>query len=71
MGCPTYVSDVIPAFMAAVRGGRPVEIHDDGRQTRDFIHVDTVVDVLTRAVQQRLLSPQPVNLGGPTTPLHP
>lgn len=54
---------VIPAFMDAVCGARPLEIHGDGQQTRDFIHVDTVVEVLTRTVRQRRLSPQPVNLG--------
>ncbi|MFP5255274.1 MAG: NAD-dependent epimerase/dehydratase family protein [Acidimicrobiia bacterium] len=53
---------VIPAFVAAALDGRPVEVHGDGRQTRDFTYVDTVCTILTQAVTGRVGSDRPVNL---------
>ncbi|MFN2628774.1 MAG: NAD-dependent epimerase/dehydratase family protein [Gaiellaceae bacterium] len=35
---------VVPRFIAAVREGRPVPIHGDGNQSRDFTYVANVVD---------------------------
>jgi len=35
---------VVPRFIAAVREGRPVPIHGDGTQSRDFTYVSNVVD---------------------------
>jgi UDP-N-acetylglucosamine/UDP-N-acetyl-alpha-D-glucosaminouronate 4-epimerase len=34
---------VIPRFILAAREGRPLEIHGDGKQTRDFTYIDNVV----------------------------
>lgn len=53
---------VIPAFLYAAMHGRPLEIHDDGLQTRDFVYVGTVVDVLCDAIERRVTSASPVNL---------
>ena len=53
---------VIPKFIDAALAGRPVEIHGDGRQSRDFTYVDTVTDVLTSAVVGGVSDPDPVNL---------
>ena len=33
---------VIPIFVDAALGGRPLEVHGDGEQTRDFVHVSDV-----------------------------
>ena len=35
---------VIPKFMEAAYHGRPVEVHWDGRQSRDFTYIQNVVD---------------------------
>ena len=35
---------VVPRFIATVREGRPVPIHGDGEQSRDFTYVTNVVD---------------------------
>jgi UDP-glucose 4-epimerase len=35
---------VVPRFISAVRDGRPVPIHGDGEQSRDFTYVANVVD---------------------------
>ncbi|GAA3455361.1 NAD-dependent epimerase/dehydratase family protein [Dactylosporangium matsuzakiense] len=53
---------VVPSFMDAALRGEPLRIHGDGRQTRDFTFVGSVVRVLTDAVLRRVTSPTPVNL---------
>lgn len=53
---------VIPSFIDAALSGRPMRLHGDGRQTRDFTYVGTVCRILTDAVLRRVVSPQPVNL---------
>ncbi len=53
---------VIPAFIDAALRGEPLVVHGDGRQTRDFTFVGTVVAVLAEAVLRRVTHPEPVNL---------
>lgn len=53
---------VIPAFVDAALAGRSVEVHGDGRQTRDFTFVDTVCTVLAGSVTGRVGLDKPVNL---------
>jgi UDP-glucose 4-epimerase len=53
---------VIPIFLASALRGEPLPIHGDGRQTRDFTYVGTVVSVLADAVLRKVTSPDPVNL---------
>jgi len=53
---------VVPAFVSAALDGRPLTVHGDGRQSRDFTFVDTVASVLTAAVCRRVTEPDPVNL---------
>lgn len=62
-------SPVVPAFLDAALGSRPVEVHGSGEQTRDFVDVDTVIDVLVAAMRRRVASPVPVNVasGSPTS----
>jgi UDP-glucose 4-epimerase len=53
---------VVPTFVDAALSARPVPVHGDGRQTRDFTFVDTVTEVITRAVVDRVHTTDPVNL---------
>jgi UDP-glucose 4-epimerase len=53
---------VVPAFVDAALAGRPLTVHGDGRQTRDFTYVGTVTTVLADAVARRVRHPEPVNL---------
>ena len=53
---------VVPSFISAALAGRPLEVHGDGHQTRDFTYVGNVTSVLVDAVQRRVTSPIPVNL---------
>ncbi|MGA5702886.1 NAD-dependent epimerase/dehydratase family protein [Peterkaempfera bronchialis] len=53
---------VVPAFVEAALAGRPLTVHGDGGQTRDFTFVGTVSRVLCDAVLRRVVHPDPVNL---------
>jgi UDP-glucose 4-epimerase len=53
---------VVPAFLDAALGGRPIEIHGDGTQSRDFTFVDTVTATIADAIGRRVSDPDPVNL---------
>jgi UDP-glucose 4-epimerase len=53
---------VVPLFVSAALEGRPLVIHGDGTQSRDFTFVDTVTDVIADAIARRVVSPGPVNL---------
>lgn len=53
---------VIPALVSAAVEGRPLPIHGNGEQTRDFTFVGSVAEVITRAVTEGTTSSDPVNL---------
>ncbi|HEX7131639.1 MAG TPA: NAD-dependent epimerase/dehydratase family protein [Iamia sp.] len=53
---------VVPAFVDAALAGRPLPIHGDGSQTRDFTFVGTVAGVLAAAATQQVAHDGPVNL---------
>jgi len=42
-------ASVIPTFCAAVAANRPIEIHGDGEQTRDFLYVGDLAEALELA----------------------
>jgi len=52
----------VPSFLAAAFQGMPLPVHGDGTQSRDFTYVDTVVDVLTKAILREVTNLEPVNL---------
>ncbi len=55
---------VISAFVKALRAGRRVTIHGDGKQTRDFTYVENVVEAnLSAAGRPRRLMGEVVNIG--------
>jgi UDP-glucose 4-epimerase len=49
---PHGEAGVVSIFAEALLDGRPCEIHGTGRQTRDFVYVDDVVDAFIRAVER-------------------
>ncbi|WP_214325872.1 NAD-dependent epimerase/dehydratase family protein [Nonomuraea sediminis] len=53
---------VIPKFLHSALLGEPVRVYGDGRQTRDFTFVGSVVRVLADAVIGRVTYEGPVNL---------
>lgn len=60
---------VVPAFVDAALARRPLPVHGDGTQTRDFTFVGTVARVIADALARRVTSSEPVNLafGGRTS----
>jgi UDP-glucose 4-epimerase len=53
---------VVPRFVSAALEGRPLRIHGDGRQTRDFTYVGSVTSVIVEAILQQRHAPDVVNL---------
>jgi UDP-glucose 4-epimerase len=53
---------VIPAFLSAALGDEPVTVFGDGRQTRDFTYVGSVVEVITTALTRGTVDDDPVNV---------
>lgn len=53
---------VVPKFIEAALKSRPLQVHGDGTQSRDFTYVQTVCDVLHQAVVRQVASVSPVNL---------
>jgi UDP-glucose 4-epimerase len=54
---------VVPRFFAAVRDRRPVPIYGDGAQSRDFTHVENVVDANVSAADAEGLGGSVLNIG--------
>jgi nucleoside-diphosphate-sugar epimerase len=53
----------VAAFIAARRAGRPIEIHGDGEQTRDFTHVRDVVAANMLAIDCAVADGRAINIG--------
>jgi UDP-glucose 4-epimerase len=53
---------VVPTFVAAALAGTALPVNGDGKQTRDFTYVGSVVAVLVDALERAVTSPRPVNL---------
>jgi UDP-glucose 4-epimerase len=53
---------VVPLFVDALLDRRPLTVYGDGRQTRDFIFVGTVCDILLDTGLRGLSHPEPVNV---------
>jgi UDP-glucose 4-epimerase len=53
---------VVPVFVDAALHHRPLPVHGDGQQTRDFTFVDTVTAVVGDALRRRVTCDSPVNL---------
>ena len=62
-GLPVSHAPVVPRFLRAVLGGGSVVVHGDGRQTRDYVYVDDVVDALVAAATARDVNRGVVNVG--------
>jgi UDP-glucose 4-epimerase len=54
---------VIRAFLGSALAGRPLSIHGDGLQTRDFIYVGDVVDALMLAITSPTQAYGALNVG--------
>lgn len=53
---------VVPAFVEAAIEGRPLPVHGDGTQSRDFTYVDNLTGLVADALARQVVHPEPVNL---------
>nr|WTA69729.1 NAD-dependent epimerase/dehydratase family protein [Micromonospora sp. NBC_00855] len=53
---------VVPRFVSAALDGRPLQVHGDGTQTRDFTYVGSVISVISDAILRGISAPDTVNL---------
>lgn len=56
-------SGVISVFVNRARAGLPVTVFGDGRQTRDFVYVGDLVEVLLTALTNEKMAGQTMNVG--------
>jgi UDP-glucose 4-epimerase len=54
---------VLAIFVGNVLRGEPITIHSDGRQTRDFVHVDDTVDAWLRVLDEPATHGRVYNVG--------
>ncbi|WP_435065532.1 NAD-dependent epimerase/dehydratase family protein [Halobaculum sp. EA56] len=50
-GVTSDYAGVISVFLDQIRDGGPITVHGDGTQTRDFVHIDDVVDANLQAAK--------------------
>ncbi len=60
---PPAHAPVIPQFIRQAMGGGSLVVFGDGKQTRDFVYVDDVVDALAAAATARQVDGEIVNVG--------
>lgn len=60
---PPVHAPVIPHFVRSLLSGASIVIHGDGRQTRDFVYIDDVVDALVAAADADSVDQTVINVG--------
>lgn len=60
---PPVHAPVIPHFVRNILSGASLVVHGDGSQTRDFVHIDDVVDALIAAAEARDAHGKVINVG--------
>ena len=60
---PPVHAPVVPHFAKGVLSGASVIVHGDGRQTRDFVYIDDVVDALVAAASASKVNQRTINIG--------
>lgn len=62
---------ILSIFSTLIRQGRPINIFEDGRESRDFVYIADVVDATIRALRSDAANGLAVNVGSgiPTTVL--
>lgn len=53
---------VLPKWIWSAMNNEPIEVHGDGKQTRDFTFVQTPVQIIIDAIKREVTSQTPINL---------
>src|SRR5207245_4597488 len=56
-------SGILRIFLSRIKSGLPVIVYEDGRQTRDFVHVKDVVDANLLVLESDSANYQAYNVG--------
>jgi len=54
---------ILSIFSTRLRNGNPVNIFEDGRESRDFVYIDDVVDSIVLCVEDETVSGEVFNVG--------
>lgn len=54
---------VMESFVEGIKKNKPVEVHWDGKQSRDFIFVEDVADITIKSAQQKKILHSVYNIG--------
>lgn len=54
---------ILAIFSNLARSGRPIQIFEDGQESRDFVYIDDVADATCRAIAEPLTGCHSVNVG--------
>lgn len=60
---PAAHAPVIPRFLRQALTGGSLVVHGDGRQTRDYVYLDDVLDALTAAASAQTVNHLVINVG--------
>lgn len=60
---PTAHPPVIPSFLRQALRGGSIIVHGDGKQTRDYVYIDDVVDALVAAARVSGIDRRVINIG--------
>jgi dTDP-glucose 4,6-dehydratase len=60
-----HIEKVIPRFITQALSGEPISVHDDGRQTRDWLYVEDCCEAIDNAIHADIgtLKGEVINLG--------
>jgi UDP-glucose 4-epimerase len=67
MGLYTNYDTVIPKFVKQAITGQALTIYGDGKSTRDFVHVEDIIQAMTIALKANGVGGEAYNVGGETT----
>ncbi|HEY6925280.1 MAG TPA: NAD-dependent epimerase/dehydratase family protein [Steroidobacteraceae bacterium] len=54
---------ILSIFSTRIRNGNPINIFEDGKESRDFVFIDDVVDATTRAIEHESPAVEALNVG--------
>jgi dTDP-L-rhamnose 4-epimerase len=55
---------ILAIFSNLARANAPIQIFEDGRESRDFVYIDDVVEATRRCVQEEAVGVHALNIGG-------
>jgi len=66
VGLYTYWRTVVPKFVKQGLEGKALTIYGDGENSRDFVHVEDIVQAVILALRKKEISGETFNVGGET-----